>query len=210
TDLSSFYLDICKDRIYTMKKDSVERRAGQTTLFELTDRMVRIMAPVLSFTAEEVWQYVPGRTTGEEKRSVHTELFPKVEKEWVNETLADRWEKIIQVRKEVSKVLEGARKNGDIGHSLDATVTLFSPGEFGVDFLEYKDDLSFIFITSQVLLSHSAEPPKGAYTSDEIEGLWITVNQAPGEKCERCWRYSDTVGSLKEHPAVCTRCGDNL
>jgi len=169
--------------------------------------MVKLMAPVLSFTAEEIWKDFSGRK-GEE--SIHTLLFPEVNEEWLDQDLFERWEKIVLVRREVAKVLESARRDKVIGHSLDASVRLFCPTEFGLPLAEYDKDLSDIFITSSVYLSDEKGPPEGSIQSEEIPGLWVQVKQNPGTKCERCWKYSDTVGTTPEHSSICTRCVANL
>ncbi|MBI3600150.1 MAG: class I tRNA ligase family protein, partial [Nitrospinae bacterium] len=224
-DLSSFYLDIIKDRLYTFKADSVGRRSAQTAIYELLTSMVKLMSPVLSFTAEEIWGFIPrapehqstrAPVTDEEIRggvqSVHLSRFPDVKKEWLDNNLSERWGKILLIRSEILKALEIARKDKLIGHSLDAKVSLFCPPELKGFLEDYKNELNSIFIVSAVdILPVSAlRLQSSALKSDEIEGLFVAVTQASGKKCERCWNYSETVGENNEHPMVCNRCIGNL
>jgi isoleucyl-tRNA synthetase len=206
-DMSAFYLDILKDRLYTAKASSPERRSGQTVMHKILSTLVRLMAPVLSFTADEVWAYMPG-----EKKlpSVFLADFPKEQEKYLDEALEARWEKLLAVRGEAAKVLEGLRKDKKIGHSLDAAVTLYA-GEGTYDLLKkYEKDLPFIFIASQVFVAREAEAPADAFTSDMIKGLRITAATAKGGKCGRCWMYQETVGTVTDHPELCTRCASNL
>jgi isoleucyl-tRNA synthetase len=169
--------------------------------------MVRLMAPVLSFTADEVWRYM---SESARTKSVFLAPFPRVEEKYINNDLETRWEKLISVRGETAKVLEALRRDKKIGHSLDAGVTLYADPEL-FEFLQaYKKDLAFIFIVSEVELAKQADAPAEAYTSDIVKGLRIGAGTAKGAKCGRCWMYSETVGSIQEHPAICSRCAGNL
>ncbi len=206
-DMSSFYLDILKDRLYTAKTASVERRSGQTTMHAILSAMIRLMAPVLSFTADEVWGYMKesaGTTT------VFLAEFPKVEEKYIDDELEARWNKIIGVRGEAAKVLEALRRDKKIGHSLDAAVTLYVAPELFELLDNYKKDLAFIFIVSSVSLEKETDAPADAYTSDAIPGLRIAAGPASGKKCGRCWMYLESVGTVKEHPEICDRCASNL
>jgi len=206
-DMSSFYLDILKDRLYTAKASSVARRSGQTAMHAILSSMVRLMAPVLSFTADEVWRYMKER---EKTESVFLAPFPKAEKRYIAADLDSRWEKIIAIRGEAAKVLESLRRDKKIGHSLDAGVTLYAEPQLH-DFLKgYKNDLAFIFIVSSVQVAPDTNAPADAYTSDVVKGLRIAAGPAKGVKCGRCWMYSESVGSVKEHPEICSRCAGNL
>ena len=204
-EMSSFYLDIIKDRLYTCKPDSRERRSAQTVLYFILNSMVKLMAPILSFTAEEVWGYIPGYSGKEE--SVHFSLFPKAEKEYMDEELASRWEKIILLREEVAKALETARREKIIGHSLDAQVEIKGSGESFQFFKNYEKDLAAIFIVSQVVLTEEKVTDS---LSEIFRDLKVIVSEAPGEKCERCWMYSESVGQRSDHPTICARCAGNL
>jgi len=206
-DLSAFYLDILKDRLYTAKATSLERRSGQTAMHEILSALVRLMAPVLSFTADEVWGYMQAAGKAE---SVFLSDFPKADAKYVDDGLESRWDKIIAVRGEVAKVLEGLRKDKKIGHSLDAGVTLHASPELQ-DFLrQYEKDLAFIFIVSQVSVASEQGVPADAYTSDVVKGLKVVASTAKGQKCGRCWMYQESVGTVAEHPTICSRCAGNL
>ncbi|MBI5750316.1 MAG: class I tRNA ligase family protein, partial [Nitrospinae bacterium] len=208
-DLSSFYLDIIKDRLYTFSADSAGRRSAQSAIYEILMSMVKLMSPVLSFTAEEIWGVIPGNAA---IQSIHLTQFPDIKKEWIDNKLSERWKKLLLVRGEVLKALETARKNKLIGHSLDAKITLLCPPELKIFLEEYKEELNSIFIVSSVDIlpasAFSLQP--SALKSDEIEGLFLSVSQALGKKCERCWNYNESVGENNEHPTVCNRCIGNL
>ncbi len=202
-DMSQFYLDIIKDRLYTLKPDSVERRAAQTTMYEILSSLVRILAPMTCFTAEEVWSYMPHRE-GENQESVMLDYYPKAKPEYDNKEIEYKWEKLIRLKDEVSKKLEIARSNKDIGLSLEAKVTLFAEGE-EYEFIKGKEELlKEIFIVSNVEIRENRR------NEDEEVGVGVKVDKAPGEKCERCWMYSETVGESSEYPTLCERCRDNL
>ena len=200
TEMSSFYLDILKDRMYTSKANSLERLSAQTVMHRILDTLVRLLAPVLSFTADEVWQFMPGQR----EESVHLAEFPVRNPEWHDEVLAARWERIIKVRSDVSKALELARVAKTIGHSLDAAVTISAPPELFAFLQGYEVELNSIFIVSKAVLAETIE---GEYwTSESIDGLQIQVTAAPGIKCERCWYYSEELGTVAEHPTICPKC----
>jgi isoleucyl-tRNA synthetase len=206
-DMSAFYLDILKDRLYTARAKSPERRSGQTVMHKILSALVRLMAPVLSFTADEVWAYMPG---DRKLPSVFLAGFPKAEEKYLDDGLESRWEKLLAVRGEAAKVLEALRKDKKIGHSLDAAVTLYA-GAGTYDLLtRYEKDLPFIFIASQVSVAGEAEAPADAFTSDTIKGLRITAAPATGGKCGRCWMYQESVGTVTDHPEICSRCAGNL
>ncbi len=206
-DMSAFYLDILKDRLYTAKTVSIERRSGQTAMHAILSAMVRLMAPVLSFTADEVWSYMrEGATT----KSVFLNEFPKAEPKYLDDALEDRWNKLLAVRGEAAKVLEALRRDKKIGHSLDAGIWLYATPELYDLLNSYKKDLAFIFIVSSVNIARAADAPGDAYASDVIKELRITAGPAKGAKCGRCWMYSETVGTVAEHPEVCGRCAGNL
>ena len=206
-DMSAFYLDVLKDRLYTAKTKSVERRSGQTTMHTILSSIVRLMAPVLSFTADEVWGYM--RESAKDK-SVFLAPFPKVEERYLDNALETRWDRVLAVRSEAAKVLEALRRDKKIGHSLDANVTLYAGPELS-DFLNtYKKDLAFIFIVSSVEIAQESDAPADAFASEVVKGLRIAAGPATGKKCGRCWMYSETVGMVKNHPEICGRCAENL
>ena len=200
TEMSSFYLDILKDRMYTSKGSSLERLSAQTVMFRILDTLVRVLAPVLSFTSDEVWQFMPG----EREESVHLAEFPALHPEWKDDALAARWERIIKVRSDVSKALELARVAKTIGHSLNAAVIIAAPPELFAFLQNYAAELNSIFIVSKTALATDLE---GEYwTSENLEGLKVQVTAAPGEKCERCWYYSEELGTDAGHPTICPKC----
>ena len=209
-ELSAFYLDIAKDRLYTSAPRSRERRSVQTALFHIADALVRLVAPILCFTAEEVWSYLPGRPP--DLTSVHLAGFPETAELAGELTSAQRerlnnWDRLIAVRNEVLKVLEASRKEKFIGNSLEAKVELSAEGDWAQLLEEYNGLLPMLFIVSQVHLSSNGLPgaPEGL-----IRGLRIAVRRADGQKCERCWNYSVRVGEEAEFPNVCERCAAAL
>ncbi|WP_025323495.1 isoleucine--tRNA ligase [Deferrisoma camini] len=201
-DLSAFYLDILKDRLYTFPARSRGRRAAQTVLYEVLHKLCRLMAPVLAFTADEVWQHLPA--AGD---SVHLELFPEVEADAVDDELADRWDRLRRLRTLVTRAAETARVRKLIGHSLDAKVVLHVDNRWEAFLGPYASELPFLFIVSQVDL---VPGEGGAFTDPDLPGVGATVERAEGEKCQRCWNYSPTVGQDPEHPAACARCVKHL
>ena len=201
-DLSSFYLDIIKDRIYTSPPKSLERRSAQTAMNEVLEALTRLMAPILSFTADEVWKYMKGVDRVE---SVHADLFVPVNEEYMDTGLSARWENIISVRKEVSRALELARKEKKVGHPLDASVTLGLSSELMGTLNPYKDQLRSIFIVSSVNMA-DMEELEDELESEVVPGLKIKVFPSPHTKCERCWVHDSTVGIDGSHPTICARC----
>ena len=206
-DMSAFYLDVLKDRLYTAKTKSVERRSGQTSMHAILSSIVRLMAPVLSFTADEVWSYMNGRGTG---KSVFLAPFPKAEDKYIDDALEARWDRILAVRGEAAKVLEALRRDKRIGHSLDAAVTLYAGPELQDFLVSYKKDLAFIFIVSSVEIAKESDAPADAYVSELVKGLRIAAGPAKGAKCGRCWMYQESVGTVKDYPGICSRCAGNL
>jgi isoleucyl-tRNA synthetase len=199
-EMSAFYLDILKDRVYTSRKNSRERRSAQTVMYRILDTLLRLIAPVLSFTADEAWQYLPG----EHEDSIHLAGFPKLQPEVKDDKLVERWDRIMKVRAEVSKALEQARVAKTIGHSLDAGVTICAEPELLAFLGEYAADLAEIFIVSKVTLVDSMSGD--SYTAEAVPGLRVQVSAAPGEKCERCWCYSEELGQDTSHPSICPKC----
>ena len=205
-DLSAFYFDILKDRLYTAPADSARRRAAQWTLYRIADALARAIAPILSFTADEVWSHFPGGPRRVSSVHVATFVFPQEIRQAVPERYRDRlarWPQLIAVRDEVLKALEVARQEKRIGSGLEAKVHLEATGEQGRLLAEYRDFLRYLFIVSQVELSH---PPGSADGGEGPGGLTVRVERASGEKCARCWNYSDRVGEDMEYPTVCERC----
>jgi isoleucyl-tRNA synthetase len=208
-DLSALYLDIIKDRLYISAPDDPKRRASQTVCFEILTALTRLMAPVLTFTADEVWSYIPGRGKPE---SVHLGLFPEERGEWMNERLAVDWERLLEVRGEVSRALEVARQQGKIGKGIDAVVFIPSaPEEQWRPLLEAKGEalLTTVFNVSGTRLKQGAPREAVHYESQDIPGLVVEVVPAQllgWKKCERCWTWSARVGEDAAHPTLCERC----
>jgi len=205
-DLSAVYLDILKDRLYTSAPDSLIRRSAQTVMYEALTAMARIMAPILPFTAEEVWTFLP---VIDKAPSIHFTRLPISDPAYMDADLADNWDKILKVRGEVTKVLETARAEKVIGHSLDAAVTLAATGPIFDLLSTYASELKSFFIVSRAELVPGTDAGE-EFTPTAIEGLTIKVAPSSGEKCDRCWIYDDTVGEETEHPTICRRCRDVL
>ena len=206
-DLSAFYLDILKDRLYTSPSKSKERRSAQTVMYSMLDSMMRLMAPVLSFTSEEIWSFMPEQKEKEE--SVHLASLPEVNENIKDENLAGNWELLLEIRSEVTKALEEARAKKLIGHPLDAAVTISCIKELHDTLHPYADDLQSIFIVSEASLL-DGKRLTDAYESSDIKGLSVKVEVAEGDKCERCWMHEPSVGSSSDHPAICDRCRQAL
>ncbi len=206
-DLSAFYLDIIKDRLYTSNAGSKGRRAAQTTIYHILDHLVRLTAPILVFTSDEAWRHMPGR----DAESVHLAGMPEADNAWEDEALAEKWTRLLGVKAEVTKALEGARKEKLIGHSLDARAVLFPPEELKELLAEEEQALEEILIVSQLSVSGSPEQAQQdenvfRFGSDVIAGLGVTIQKADGEKCARCWRFSPAVGKDRSNPTICERC----
>jgi len=194
-ELSAFYLDVLKDRLYCSGKTSQIRRSAQSALFHLLRRTLVLMAPLLPFTTEEAWEAMPDFKRKIE--SIHLELFPSLEGKWLPSDIFKDWEKLIDVRNQVLKELEKSREEKLIGNSLEAEVTLEVPISLQDLLSSYEHQLSSLFIVSAVVLTPSSE-----------EELKIKVRTAPGKKCPRCWNFSPYVGQSQEYPEFCQRCED--
>jgi isoleucyl-tRNA synthetase len=206
-DLSALYLDVLKDRLYTSMAKSIARRSGQTAMFTILKAMTRLLAPILTFTAEEVWAALPA-WKGKEA-SIHLTQFPHVNEQCFNVDLGERWKVMIDAKAEISKAVEQARKEKVIGHSLDARITIAAPEKMRALMASHLEDLRALLIVSQLQLAQEKEITK-PYKSEEIKGLFVGVEKARGVKCERCWIYEESVGSDAQHPTVCGRCLPNL
>jgi isoleucyl-tRNA synthetase len=201
-DLSAFYLDVLKDRLYVEAPSSSARRAGQTVLYGVLESLVLLMAPILSFTAEEVWQEMPGGA--EEKESVFLAGFPLSEDRDGDKDLLARWERLLKIRGEANKALEVARQEQGLGQSLAARLTIGGSGET-LSFLEsFGKGLKDVFIVSEVVLAEGEVPGEG---ESEVN---VEVSPASGEKCGRCWVISESVGADPTFPGTCERCAGVL
>lgn len=207
-EMGSFYLDIIKDRQYTAKSDSVARRSCQTALYHIVEALVRWMAPIMSFTADEIWGFMPGKRA----QYVFTEewydgLFGLAEGEPMNDAF---WAELLKVRGEVNKVLEQARADKRLGGSLEAAVTLYADSELAARLNSLQDELRFVLLTSAASVAPLAEAPADAQASELLKGLKIAFSTAPGEKCPRCWHYTSDIGLVAEHADICGRCVSNV
>ena len=195
-DMSSFYLDIIKDRLYTEKADSVARRAAQTTMYYILDALVKILTPMISFTAEEIWSAM-NHTKKENVESPMLADYPVSNDEWDNKEIAEKWEKIIKVKNIVAKDLELARAEKTIGNSLDAKVTLYAEGEEYKFLKENEELIKLVLIISGLEIQEN--------NRKQEEKLGVKVEHATGEKCERCWMYNDHL-----EDGLCPRCKEVL
>ncbi|MCK4605346.1 MAG: class I tRNA ligase family protein, partial [Deltaproteobacteria bacterium] len=202
-DLSALYLDILKDRLYCEHPEGRIRRSAQTAIYRIVHDILLLMAPILSFTAEEAWSHLQGAGT----ESVFLAELPDPPPISIDKSFNAEWKLLWQIRGEVTKALELARKEKRIGLALDAKV-MINPLEDMADFLEgHRELLRTITIVSQLDLSEEFDPGDSAvWQSDEIEGLAIKVIRAAGEKCARCWTWSEDVGKDPLWPDVCGRC----
>jgi len=201
TDMSNFYLDIIKDRLYTSKVDSLERRSAQTAMYIILNTLVKLLAPMICYTAEEIWKYMP-HIKEEQVESVMLSTLPQSKEEYESAEIAEKWNHIIELKELVAKELELARSNKTIGHSLNAKVTLFANDKEYKFLQENKNLLMAVFIISDLQIEENARK--------EEKKIGIKVENAEGEKCERCWKYSTSVGENKQHPTLCHRCNQTI
>jgi len=207
-EMGSFYLDIIKDRQYTAKSDSVARRSCQTALYYIVEALVRWMAPIMSFTADEIWGYLPGKRA----QYVFTE-------EWFDglfgldaaEPMSDAfWAELLKVRGEVNKVIEQARADKRLGGSLEAAVTLYADSDLAAKLHSLGAELRFVLLTSAATVAPLADAPADAQAGEQLKGLKIGLAKAEGEKCPRCWHFTTDVGQNPEHAEICGRCYTNV
>ena len=203
-DLSSFYLDVVKDREYTTQSDSVARRSCQTAMYHVAEAMVRWLAPILSFTAEEIWHHLPGKHD--------TSVFLSTWHQFPPQTKVDMrlWQQVLGVREAVRKELEKLRVAGSIGSSLDAEVDLYCEPELAHALSSLGDELRFALITSYARVHGDDKRQKDAVPSDEVSGLWVLAKASQHTKCVRCWHHREDVGVDKANPELCARCVTNV
>ncbi|MBD2636870.1 isoleucine--tRNA ligase [Limnothrix sp. FACHB-881] len=215
-DLSNFYLDIAKDRLYISAPAAFRRRSCQTVLAIALENLAKAIAPVLCHMAEDIWQAIP---YAKSHQSVFQAGWTAIDPAWSQPALAEKWQNLRQIRMETNKVLEAARKDGAIGASLEAKLLLyvaddslrdqlskFNPVSSLGDNTNGVDELRYLFITSQVELLDGVDRLQGLKYSFESEPLGVGVVDAEGHKCDRCWNYSPSVGTIEEHPLACDRC----
>ncbi len=199
-EMSSFYLDIIKDRLYTSKTNDPKRRSAQTAMYEILKDLIIMLAPILSFTMEEVYQFMKKPANAPE--SVLLLEWPEMHEEYLDKEKMAKWDAFIALRGEITKVLEMARRDKKIGHSLDAKVDIYADGEALALLGSMEQDLPTLLIVSQAELHKGLDGGEAT----EREDLRVAVSPAEGKKCERCWTYDVTVGQDPEHPTLCHRC----
>ncbi len=204
-DMSNFYLDIIKDRLYCEAPDSEARRSAQTAMYLILSALARLVAPIIPFTADEIWKYIPHRAS-DNAESVLLNDMPSVSGLEYSEDFIGRWSFIASLRDDVKKALELKRADKIIGSSLEAEVALTSTSDTESKLKAVYDLLPTVFIVSEVTLNSGSVPE----FTGEATGVGISVKHAEGEKCERCWTYSKSVGECAEHPTLCARCADTL
>ena len=209
-DMGAFYLDIIKDRQYTAQADSLARRSAQSAMYHCIQAMVRWLAPVLSFTSEEIWGHIPGQK-GESVFLATWYDFAGTDAKKAREDAMDSeyWDQVIRVRLAVSKVLETLRAEGDIGSSLSAEIDLYCGGELKALLDQLGDELRFVLITSKVRVHSNSDVPADADETD-VDGLFVKATASEQAKCARCWHQREDVGSNSGHPELCNRCVDNV
>jgi len=208
-DMGSFYLDVIKDRQYTTQADSLARRSAQTAIYHIIEAMSRWLAPILSFTGEELWEAMPG----ERGESVFLSTWYEFPALTTGEMGLDYWGEVMEVRDAVNKELERLRNAGEIGANLQAEVTLYCGSEIYQRLARLEDELRFVLITSTATIEKVTDtPPPEAmhYTLENNDEIWVAVSASPHQKCTRCWHYREDVGSHAEHPELCGRCVENV
>lgn len=201
-DMSNFYLDVLKDRLYVEKPDSATRRAAQSAMYLILDGMTRLVSPILAFTSDEIWRSMKHRGDENAERVLYNDMPEPIDVSADDEFVA-RWDKIHQIREDVKKALEVARTDNVIRASLDAKVTLHCSAELYPFVKSVEQVLPAVLIVSQLEVTEDGE---GTFKGEEMPGLSVSVAHADGEKCSRCWSYGHTVGSDPDHPDICARC----
>ena len=203
-DMSNFYFDVLKNRLYTSAPNSKTRRAAQTVLYKVLDALTLVLTPILAFTCDEIWKDMKHDSS----RDARSPLFNDIPTSGyidIDEAFIAKWDRIHEIRTDVQKALELARKDKKIGKPLEAKVTLFADGELAEFLNSELDALPEIFITSAVEIKSGEGDVKG-----DVDGLSVSISKAEGEKCERCWKFSTTVGCNHDHPTLCKECADTM
>jgi isoleucyl-tRNA synthetase len=206
-ELGSFYLDIIKDRQYTAKADSAARRSCQSALYVIAESLIRWIAPILSFTAQEAWEQMPGKRDEFVFTSKWYENLQKLDES--SDFNSDYWQRMLAFRNEANKAIETARNNGVIGGSLEAVVTIYADGQLKEDLKKIEKELCFVLITSKAVVADGAAP-ENAFKSEVLENCSFTVEKSQAKKCERCWHYEDSVDADPQYPGLCKRCVENI
>ncbi len=194
-DMSNFYLDIIKDVLYCDSKNGLNRRSAQTAMFLILDSLVRMLSPILAFTSDEIWKAMPHRSTDNAENVIFNDLNKPFEEYALSDDKIKDFNKLSEIRDKVNLALEEARSEKLIGKPLEAKVCIFAESEDYVLLNKYSHLLKTVFIVSDVDIHESSE-------------FSVKVDKADGEKCERCWAYSDSVGTNVEHPTLCSRCAE--
>jgi len=193
-DMGGFYLDVLKDRLYTLAEDSKERRSAQMALYHITQSLIRIMSPILSFTAQEVWEV----TNKNYKNTIFSDYWYEIPAHTLSKEELDAWQATIEIRNLANKKIEEIREKGEVGSSLQATLEIVTQPSIYKHLLNFQEDLKYIFITSSVTIKEAEGETK------------VYVSVSPYSKCDRCWHYDESVGSIKDHSNLCKRCFSNL
>jgi len=206
-DLSNFYLDVIKDRIYASTQEGHLRRSAQTVFFHLAEAIVKLMAPILSFTAEEVWEYLPGPRS----ESIFLSRFPTPENQWEDPDLEQRYIELLKIREVATKALEDMRQDKEIGNSLEAEVKIYCLNQGTADLLlSFGPSLADLFIVSAVVVEKTDVLPEGTVQDERAPGVGVQALRTSCEKCERCWKFTEDVGNFEDHPTICGRCREVL
>ena len=206
-ELGGFYLDIIKDRQYTTGADSLARRSCQTAMYQIAEALVRWIAPVLSFTAEEIWQHLPGERNESVMLNTWYEGLSRLPE--TAELDNSYWQQVMAVKDAVNKELENQRNAKAIGGNLQAEVTLYADAQLAELLAKLGDELRFVTITSTASVQPLASAPDNAVNT-EVDGLRLLAVKSEQPKCERCWHHRADVGSNSAHPSICVRCVDNI
>jgi isoleucyl-tRNA synthetase len=204
-EMSSFYFDVIKDRLYCETNNSLKRRSSQTALLEVGSALIRLLAPILVHTAEEAWQYLPLESKEE---SVHLALIPEVQEQTLDTALIERYEKFFKIRHEVARLIEKLRNDRTVGSSLEVSVELYCEDKDLRDFLCLfgEEKLSELLLTSDVVLLD--KEPKNGIPAQDVVGLQLAVKKTHNAKCARCWRHLKDVGADRKYPDICKRCAE--
>ncbi len=201
-DMSNFYLDILKDRLYVEKPDSLLRRSAQTTIYIILTALVKMMAPIISYTAEEIWKYMPHLESENAESVFLNDMSLKIDL-GLSDKFINRWDEIQKISDAIKKVIELQRKNKVIGSSLESKIEIYGSGEL-IEFIKSnKEEFKTVLIISDISINSEGT---GEYKVENFESLTINITRCENEKCERCWMYSDTVGKNSEYPHICERC----
>ncbi|MCX7703130.1 MAG: class I tRNA ligase family protein, partial [Planctomycetota bacterium] len=204
-EMSSFYFDVIKDRLYCEPAASLKRRSSQTALFQIGSAIIRLLAPILVHTAEEAWELLP---LEKKEESVHLESMPEVQEDLIDVPLLERYERFFAIRHEVARFIEKLRNDKTVGSSLEVAVELYSTEEELLHLLRSfgEERLAELLITSDVNLFEKAS--EDSVPAQDVRGLWLRVKKTENSKCARCWRHLKDVGTEKKYPDLCQRCAN--